>query len=133
MRTLNTSATVACTVSLIIAGCATMSEKALQEKGMRPMTEAELRALNAQPMSGTFVANTGIRGEMRSTPDGKVSLAWPGGSSNGTYRINGNQVCSTHPTIDNGQERCLRVYQTGPNERQYFRLDGTYNSTVTVK
>ena len=130
MKTRSLLAAMTLLVGLGLAGCAT-TENSLTEKGMKPLSEAELKTLysgtrkfkwtNAQNRSGT--------GELRA--DGAASVEWGTGSAQGKYRIVGNTLCTQYDGVRGGAETCFRMYKTGDNEyRQYF-TNGEYNAVVS--
>lgn len=114
----------------LVVGCAT-TEKGLAEKGLKPLTESELKALysrtrttkwtNAQNRSGT--------GEYR--VDGTAQVNWGTGGALGRYRIVGNTLCTQYPEVRGGAESCSRVYKTGENEYTTFFTDGEYNTVFS--
>ena len=120
-------ATGAAVVSLaLLSGCA-VTEKSMQEKGLRPASEAELRSQHARERSFRWTTVAGS-GTGRTWPDGRAMVEYPGGSLAGTWRIAGGLMCSKY---GDAPERCLRAYKTGPREHQYFLPEnGSWRSTV---
>ncbi|MFP5460621.1 MAG: hypothetical protein ACLGII_03485 [Gammaproteobacteria bacterium] len=110
----------------LLSGCA-VTEKSMQEKGLRPTGEAELRAQFARERSFRW-SNVRGSGTGRTWPDGRAMVEFPGGSMPGAWRIDGGLVCSKYGDLP---ELCLRSYKTGAREYQYFVPgDGSWRSTV---
>lgn len=110
----------------MLSGCAT-TEKSLQDKGLRPLGEAELRASHGRERSFRWTTADGS-GTGRSWPDGRARVEFPGGALDGRFRIEGGLMCSQYGSLP---ERCLRGYKTGAREIQYFNpADGSWRSTV---
>lgn len=121
------AAVAVCAVLLI--GCAA-TEKSMQEQGVKPMTEAELRALHARDWSFRWQNARGMSGTGQSRVDGSLSAQAPGGSATGRYRFAGGQYCAKW---GDAAEYCLRFYRTGPREYKTFRADdGQWVSTLQV-
>lgn len=114
-----------------LVACAT-SEKSMQEKGLKPMSEAEYRSLLAQPLSGRWTSAQNASGTVAYTPDGTVVNRPPSGELRGRYRINGNLFCATYAEAAQGAERCGRWYKTGEREYQVFSIDGAYFATLRM-
>lgn len=117
----------------LMAGCAT-SEADLQAKGLKPVTEAELRALFAERREGSFDGpqNSGL---IEWKPDGTVSFGIPRGgfSDSGRYRIDGDTYCARMNKIRNGEEGCFRFYRTGDRTFTSVGTDGRFNANLTLR
>ncbi|HWS73867.1 MAG TPA: hypothetical protein VN324_01880 [Quisquiliibacterium sp.] len=128
MRSLPFSArNAAAAIALIaISGCA-ITEKSLQEQGMKPLGESELRSLYSRETAFRW---TSVRasGTGRSWPDGRALADWQGGSAPGSYRIDGGHFCSRYGS---DPENCMRMYKTGDREYKTFLVrDGSWYSTM---
>lgn len=121
------AAAAACAALLI--GCAA-TEKSMQEQGVRPMSEAELRDLHARDWSFRWQNARGLSGTGQSRSDGTLTAQASGQSVSGRYRLAGGQYCSRWGS---DAENCLRFYRTGPREYKAFRAsDGQWFSTFQL-
>lgn len=122
------AATAAATVLLI--GCAA-TEKSMQEQGVRPMSEAELREMHARDWSFRWQNARGLSGTGQSRRDGTLSAQASGQTVSGQYRLaDGGQYCSRW---GGDPETCLRFYRTGPREYKTFRAsDGQWFSSFQL-
>lgn len=118
-------AAIALVAGLGIVGCAT-TETSLTEKGLKPLSEAELKSLYARSrtIKWTNAQNTSGTAEYR--PDGSTSVNWGTGGSQGRYRIAGDTFCTQYPDVRGGVERCVRTYRTGENEYRTYLTNGEY-------
>lgn len=116
--------------SVVLLGCAT-GEKSLVEKGLQPLSEAELKSLysRTRTISWTNVANNSGTGEYRT--GGTAQISWGNGGASGTYRIVGNTFCAKCANVGGGVEHCQRVYKTAENKYATFMENGEANSTLS--
>ena len=130
MKTRSLLAATTLVAGLGLAGCAT-TEKSLTEKGMKPLSEAELKALysGTRKVKWTNAQNRSGTGEFRA--DGAASVDWGTGSAQGKYRIVDNTLCSQFEGVRGGAENCFRIYKTGDNEYKQYFTNGEYNAVVS--
>ena len=130
VKTTSLLAAMSLVVGLGLGGCAT-TEKSLTEKGMKPLSEAELKALysGTRKVKWTNAQNRSGTGEFRA--DGAASVDWGTGSAQGKYRIVGNTLCSQYDGVRGGAETCFRIYKTGDNEYKQYFTNGEYNAVVS--
>ena len=116
---------------MILTGCA-VSQKSLQEKGLKPITQKELEENYSRPVKIRWVNVQNQTGTAEYTPDGVARLQWQGGGATGRWRIADGKFCTTYPEIRGGAEACFVVYRTTPKETVSFAMDGSYNATATA-
>ena len=116
-------------VSLILSSCAT-TEKALQERGLAPLTHSELETLMSRTRTARWTSSKGAAGTGTYTQEGTAKLAWSGGGAEGSWRISGDKFCTKYPTIRGGNETCFTMYKTGEYEYQSFFPDGSFNAAL---
>jgi hypothetical protein len=112
------------------AGCG-ITQKSLQEKGLKPVTQKELEERYARPVKISFVNDRRQSGTAEFTPDGSVRVSWSGGGDTGKWWIKDGKFCTKYSQIRNGAEACFINYRTGPKEYVSFNADGSYNATAT--
>ena len=101
------------------------------------LSAAEMQALymSGQPTVSQGISLTSGR-EWRISRDGtgKQSLSVISSSytDTGTYRIDGNRVCSTWVQTRNGQERCNTIYRTPDGKYQSAHENGEKAADFTV-
>lgn len=125
-RFMRVAATAVATVLLF--GCAT-GEKSLVEKGLQPLSEADLKALYSKPRTVSWKNVNNNSGTAEYRMDGTVQVSWGSGGTSGTYRIVGNTFCAKLANVRGGAEYCQRVYKTGENMYMTFLDNGDANST----
>lgn len=125
-----TRAGIASAMTVLMVGCAT-TEKALQDRGLQPLSGAELRSIYGKPRVGTFTSAQNFQNEFRIHGDGTYTASWYGGSDKGRYRIDGDLYCTTISVINAGREVCSRVYKVSANELVTFTSDGEYRGRAT--
>ena len=123
--------TVLAAFLLAISGCATTTEKALQERGLSPLTQAELEALHSRTRTIRGITHSGITVTGTLTSDGVAKLDCPRVSHEGTWRIKEGKFCTQYPTVRNGVERCANHYKIEDNKYQKFNSNGSFNSTFS--
>jgi hypothetical protein len=121
---------LAAVVLIVATGCG-VTQKSLQEKGLKPLTQKELEDRYARPVKSRWVNAQNQSGTAEATPDGTARLAWQGGGATGKWRIVNGKYCTTYPQLRGGNETCFAVYRTGPKEHVTFGADGSYNATAT--
>jgi len=121
--------TILSVVLLLLSGCAT-TERSLQEKGLKPLTNGQISELFSRTRNFRFTTATNASGAGTFVQNGKVSVAWQTGSADGTWRIHDNTLCTEYPTLHSGAERCFSVYRTQRNEYEMFLANGSLNSTL---
>jgi hypothetical protein len=114
----------------LLAACAA-SETSLVDKGLKPLSEADLKALYSRPRTVSWTNVQGNAGTAEYSTDGAVKVAWSTGGVTGTFRIAGNTFCPTLPGVRGGAEYCQRVYKTGDNRYATFLVNGEPNSTFS--
>jgi hypothetical protein len=112
-------------------GCA-VTQKSLEEKGLRPLTQKELEDRYSRPVKVRFVNARNQSGTGDYNPDGSVRLSWQGGGANGRWRIKDGKFCTTYAEIRNGVETCFTSYRTGPKEYVSFGPDGYAGTTTQI-
>lgn len=122
---------IMCSLLLFLVGCVT-AEKKLQDKGLKPMTQAELESLFNSDQHGNWKSPKGS-GTLSYHPDGKSEVDWGSGNDKGSYQINDGKFCSTWTKIRNGKEGCFIVYKTGAKTYRFLNLDGSLNADLRLK
>ena len=128
--------------ALALAGCAvqlpTVSEPpppprepTPAEKGMKPMTGAEVRTV-LNKARYRWQGAQGATGTAVTSGDGRVRVMWETGAVNGRIRFTDNGYCSRFEGVRNGVEDCYRLYRTGPRDFTVVRQDGTPSGTIAL-
>jgi len=117
-------------VGIGLGGCAT-TEKSLTEKGMKPLSEAELKAMYSRTRTAKWTNAQNTSGTVEYGADGTSSVTWGAGSAQGKYRIVGNTFCTQYEGVRGGAENCVRIYKTGDNEYKSYHANGDYNAVVS--
>jgi len=121
--------TVLAAICIGLFGCAP-TEKALQARGLSPLTQSELEALysRARTLHGTVTMQgaKSVRVIWTYTPDGVVKIDWIQGAAEGSWWIAGGKFCRKFTMIDHGQEFCVTIYKTEKNEYQAFHSEGEF-------
>lgn len=114
--------------ALAVAGCAMApTESGLRSDGLRPMTDAELRADHARERSCRFDNWNGATGTVVYRPDGRFDARTGGVDVAGNWRILDGLLCSRSPQLRGGVELCNAVYATSATDRVGFgREDGSW-------
>ena len=107
-----------------LAGCATVTEQSLLQKGVKPFTAAEMKDYFSRARSSSFVTATNATGRIRYATDGSVTVDAGQRSIAGKWRLSGDEVCTTYTELRNGREGCVRFYRTGPKEITTFWPEG---------
>ncbi len=126
LPTLPTLAAIAAIATIALGGCSTVTEQSLTEKGVKPMTGAEMQvqyATRVRTLEWTNARNE--TGTIRYSPDGTAFLQWRGGNAQGRWRIDGDRFCTRYPDLRGNQETCSRIYRTADNEFTSFPPEGT--------
>ena len=111
-------------VSLGIAGCA-----AGPSGPETPAISAEeMRELYSEPRDIAWRATGGASGKAFSEPDGSLIGEFPSGREQGTWRIDGNEICTTYESLRGGRESCFTYHAVG--DRVYEQYSG--NRLVSV-
>lgn len=113
-----------------LAGCGT-TEKAMQEKGVTPLSGTELRELLVGSTMNYRNTN-GIVSTVNFRADGSAAVSWASGSDIGTWRIAGNTFCSKWNEVRSGQERCSRSYRDGEKYVTFESESGNRLGEYTV-
>jgi hypothetical protein len=121
---------LAAVVLITAAGCA-VTQKSLQEKGLKPMSAKDLQERYARPVKIRWTNDRNQSGTGEYTPDGTARLAWQGGGATGKWRIKEGKFCTTYPEVRGGAETCFIPYRTGPRESVSFGEDGAYAAMST--
>jgi hypothetical protein len=128
------SGAVLAAVLIVLAGCA-LTEKALQERGLSPLTQSELEAMFSRTRTFHRTNAEGGSGTVTYTPAGVVKLDWIQGADEGFWWIAGDKFCVKYnikyKPILRGGERCFTVYKTGENEYKAFNAEGSSAGTVS--
>ncbi|MEM7254133.1 MAG: hypothetical protein AAF493_22170 [Pseudomonadota bacterium] len=111
-------------VSVVLTGCATTEADIRQE--FAPLTGEQLSALITD--NAIQWETDRSRGVAAYAADGSATVDWGTGDDVGTWRIDGDQLCSQWKTVRDGTERCFTVYQTGENQYRSF-YDGKASAT----
>jgi hypothetical protein len=135
LRTMDMSMTKCALAAALVAvsglsGCA-LNEKGLTEKGMKPLADADLKALYARDRTFSWKNDRGASGTGEYRADGSTTVAWGTGSAQGRYRIAGSQFCTTYTGIRAGAENCVRIYRTADNQFMSFYNSGEWNATFS--
>lgn len=114
-----------------LAACATTSPATLEEQGHRSLSKPELKSLVADGAVFEWRA-TDSSGTTEYRADGTSVTDWGAGDNRGTWRLDGNQLCSRYAAVAAGRERCFSVYHVD-NEYLLFVDDrlccrGTFRS-----
>jgi len=113
-----------------LLGCAT-PDKVPQEPGPAFLTADELKSLLSETLKMRFTAET-VRGTGFVAKDGTAQFDWGTGGVRGTWRIVGNQYCSTYAQVRRGYETCYNLQKTGPGSYQLFFTDGRLSGTWVI-
>ena len=129
----NVNAVVAGLITLTIVGAAgcVVTQKSLQEKGLKPVTQKDMQDRYSRPVKIRFVNDRNQSGTGEYTPDGTARLNWTGGGATGKWVIKGDKFCTTYPEIRGGAETCFTSYRTGPKDYTTFGPDGEFAGTST--
>jgi hypothetical protein len=105
---------VAALVLVTASGCG-VTQKSLQEKGLKPMTQKELEERYSRPVKVRFTNAQNQGGTAEYAPDGAARLAWQGGGATGKWRVKDGKFC-TVAQLRGGAEACFTSHRTGPKE-----------------
>lgn len=123
-------ARLACALAgaLALAGCASApTESGLRSEGLRPMTDAEMRAEFAREHGCRFDNWNGATGTVGYRPDGRFEALTGGVDVAGTWRVLDGLLCTKSPQLRGGVELCNAVYVTSATDRVAFgREDGSW-------
>lgn len=116
-------------VLLLLTGCVTAKQK-LVESGVQPMTGNEISELFSQP---TNVSYSGPKGSatIHHMPDGTQKIDYPGGTDEGNWRVNGDDICGKWQKLRSGSEQCSSMFKISENTYKFFGSDGSYRGTLT--
>lgn len=110
--------------ALALAGCAAApTESGLRSDGLRPMSEAELRAEFSRERRCRFDNWNRVTGTVSYRPDGRYDGDAGGAAFAGAWRIRDGLLCARSPQLRGGVELCLAVYATSANDRVAFGRD----------
>ena len=116
------------------AGCTLLQpapEPTPAEKGLTPMTGAEVRAvLNSARYR--WQSAQGASGTAMTTSDGRIRVIWETGAVNGRIRFTDTGYCSRFEDVRKGMEDCYVLYRTGPRDYAVVRQDGTPSGTIAL-
>lgn len=112
------------------AGCA-FNEASLGDKGMKPLSGAEVKALLGKARY-RWEAAQGATGSAITSGDGRVRVIWETGALNGRMRFTQTGYCSRFEGVRGGVEDCYRLYRTGPLEYTVFKEDGTHSGRIAL-
>jgi len=119
---------------LSLAGCTLLQpapEPTPAEKGLTPMTGAEVRAvLNVARYR--WQSAQGASGTAMTSGDGRLRVIWETGAANGRIRFTDTGYCSRFEDVRKGIEDCYLLYRTGPRDYAVVRQDGTPSGTIAL-
>lgn len=117
--------------ALLMQGCASQRAPYSEPEGTL-MTNSDLATLFSQPGQAEFANSRGIS-VVSYAPDGTQTLKKGSFSDVGTYRIDGNQLCSKWKKIRNGAEECSTLYRTGAKEYRVASQTGGKGGVLTFQ
>ncbi len=112
-----TYAGVAMLLTAGIAGCATTTtSEQLREQGHEPLTSSELQRLFDRGATQQWSAG-GNSGTTEYMPDGSATIKAGSFETEGSWRITDDQLCTRYNDLDDGEERCLTIFEVDDGYR----------------
>ena len=113
---------------LALQGCV-VHEKKLQESGATLLSQSDLEQLFSVKHNAQFTTSQGYSVTVTYYPDGTQEYE----GDTGKYRIKSGQMCSKWQGLRGGRENCYRLYKTGENNYDWVNLNGSYDSSMSIK
>lgn len=120
-------AVAAAAALLSLSACKT-AEEGLRETGAVQITGAQLEERYAGDSQWAWTTATHT-GTTTYNADGSGVVDWGTGNSKGTWRIKGDQICTSWE-FRGGKERCNRVYRLAPGKYRLIDVDSGDASTA---
>ena len=112
--------------------CAAVNEKTLKESGAKLLSQQDLIEFYKVERAGTVKTSRGSL-KIHYFPDRTQKMTWPGGSDEGTYRIENGEMCVKWKIARDGVEKCTRVYNIEENKYEVVYIDGSHAGSITFE
>ena len=128
---------VALGVIFVFLSCATSDKKLPEPEGVL-LSQSELEKIHSDEITYTVKTNKSpVEVTETCFPNGTNKYTWSSGEEQGgdtgTYRIIDGQKCSSYKSINNGKEKCWKVYRISDKKVYIECTDGYEFGYVTRK